>query len=146
MKNFFASRDFVELMEDHSADMIGFLLAKGVAFSVLVSISEVLFEPEIPRNIKRTFKPITMFTVAGYTFETAEVVDNELVFEAGFGRENFGSLVTVPLHSIVQILVEDTPIYINLSRKLDEKKVKSKIERSKNIFLSNPENKKFIKK
>jgi len=146
LKNFFSDNDFVEIMEVHSKDIIELLLEKGMLFSVLVNISEVEFEPQLPENIKSNFKPITLFALAGYTYETIMIDDECLEFEAGFGSENIGSVVKVPLHAIIQILVEDTPIYINLSRKIDIQKQKNKIERSKSIFLSNPENQKFLKK
>ena len=146
MKNFFSDFEFVELMETHSREIVELLLDKGMLFSILVNITEVEFQPELPEKIKKSFKPITMFALAGYTYETIEIDDEYLEFEAGFGSEEIGSLVKVPLHAIIQILIEDTPIYINLSRKIDKKKQKSKIERSKNIFLSNPENRKYLKK
>ena len=146
MKNFFSDDVFVNLMKAHSKEIIELLLDKGIFFSILVNISEVKFDPELPEYIKKSFKPITLFAIAGYTYETIEIDDEFLEFEAGFGSENIGSIVTVPLHSIIQILIEDTPIYINLSRKINKQKQKSKIERSKSIFLSNPENRKFLKK
>jgi hypothetical protein len=75
-----------------------------------------------------------------------------LVFEAGFGADNFGSIVHVPLLSIVQIIIDEQPIFINLAKykkqesteatkEIDEKGV----ENSMNIFLSNPDNAKFLK-
>jgi len=146
VKNFFSDEEFVETMEAHSREIIELLLDKGMLFSILVNITEVEFEPELPEYIKKDFKPITMFALAGYTYETIEISDDLLEFEAGFGSENIGSLVKVPYHSLIQILIEDTPIYINLSRKINKEKLKSKIERSKSIFLSNPENRKFLKK
>ena len=146
MKNFFSDDVFVNLMKAHSKEIIELLFDKGIFFSILVNISEVKFNPELPEYIKKSFKPITLFAIAGYTYETIEIDDEFLEFEAGFGSENIGSIVTVPLHSIIQILIEDTPIYINLSRKINKQKQKSKIERSKSIFLSNPENRKFLKK
>jgi hypothetical protein len=102
-------------MINHSKETIELLLDKGIFFSILVNINEVEFNPELPEYIKKSFKPITLFTLAGFTYETIEIDDEFLEFEAGFGSENIGSLVKVPLHSIIQILIEDTPIYINLS-------------------------------
>ena len=74
-----------------------------------------------------------------------------LVFEAGFGSENFGSVVTVPLLSIMQIIVEETPLFINLATYREKIVAKKEIDRggvenSMASFLSNPENSKFIKK
>ena len=94
---------------------------------------------------------MTLFFLAGYTFETASIVENNLVFEAGFGEDNFGSVVTVPLLSIMQVIVDETPLLINLANyKKEKKKVKEidngGVESSMASFLSNPENSKFFKK
>ena len=73
------------------------------------------------------------------------------MFEAGFGSDNFGSVTTVPLLSIMQIIIDETPVLINLStyNKVSEnvinEKEESGVENSMNSFLSNPENKKFLK-
>jgi hypothetical protein len=146
VKKIFSDSDFVNLMNAHSKEVIKLLQSKGMFFSILVNIKEVEFDPELPDYIKGNFKPITLFALAGYTYETIEIDDEFLEFEAGFGSENIGSIVKVPLHSIIQLLLDDTPIYINLSRKVNKQKQESKIERSKNIFLANPENRKYIKK
>ncbi len=143
--NFSVDYEFVTLMKKHIIEIADLLLAKFQEFSILVNISDVEFDPPLPSHIKDTFKPLTFFALAGYTFESCEIYDEYMLFEAGFGNENFGSMVKVPYHSIIQIVVEGTPIFINLSRKVDPKKQQSKIERSKNIFLSHPENQKYLK-
>ena len=89
--------------------------------------------------------------MAGYTFETARIVDDSLVFEAGFGADNFGSLVSVPMLSIMQIIIDETPVLINLANYEKNTVVKKEVdeggvENSMASFLSNPENSKFIKK
>jgi hypothetical protein len=144
MKNFFSDPDFVYMMESHIKNSIALFMDKGIFFSILVNIGDVKFDPKLPKNISSTFKPITLFALAGYSFESLEILEEGIVFEAGFGSENFGSIVNIPYSSIIQILIDDTPVLINLSRKVDVKKQKSKVERSKNIFLSNPENKHLL--
>jgi len=146
LKNFFVDHEFVALMQEHIKENFDLLLAKYQEFDILVNIADIEFNPPMPEHIKGNFKPLTLFSIAGYTFESFEIYDDFILFEAGFGRENFGSMVTIPYHSIIQILVENTPIFINLSRKVDEQKQKSKIQRSTNVFLSNPENQKYLKK
>ncbi len=145
MKNFFIDSDFNHLMSEHIKENLDLLLAKNKEFSILVNIAEVEFDPKLPEYIESNFKPLTLFAIAGYTFETFEIYEDYILFEAGFGAENIGSVLTIPTHSIIQIIVDDTPIFINLSRKVDPKKQQSKIQRSKNIFLSNPENQKYLK-
>jgi len=140
---------FCDMMNDHIRDILDFLLEKGINFSILTNVSEVDFNPELPVQIKDSFKPITMFVLAGYTFESVLIEEENISFEAGFGHENFGSLVTVPLLSILQVIVEDTPIFINLSISTNikqEKKQEKGVKKSMEALLSNPENEKLLKK
>jgi len=143
VKDFFSDKDFVELMEDHIKDIIELLTKKGVYFSILVNIEKVTFSPLLPEEIYKNFKPLTYFILEGYTFETIFIENNILSFEAGFGPNNFGSIVNIPLSSIVQIFVQETPIFINIAKKIDEERLKRNIKRSKDILLSNPKNKKL---
>ncbi len=144
-------KDFRDMMKAHVADLIEYLFDKDIEFSILTSLSHITFDPPLPEHITRDFKPITLFTLAGYTYESAMLKDDILSFEAGFGRENFGSLVSVPLHAILQIIVENTPLLINLStppENPEEEQIDKNegIKKSMDIFLSNPNNKKLLKK
>ena len=145
IKGFLADYDFSELMVFHQRDIIEMLLSKGIFFSILTHIDEIIYEPLLPAEISDNFKPITLFVISEYTFESCSVDDDNLYFEAGFGHQNVGSYVTIPLNSIVQILLEDTPIFINLAIRQKKKEKDTNIEASTNIFLSNPENKGFVK-
>lgn len=139
--------EFSKEMKRHVKKTLEILLQRGVNFSILTNVAEISFEPELPEEIVTTFKPITMFILAGYTFESCIVDDWGVSFEAGFGHTNFGSLVSVPLLSVLQIIIEETPILINLSVDIEkEPKVKTQgIKRSMEALLSNPENKKLFK-
>ncbi|NPA74272.1 MAG: hypothetical protein GXO12_06120 [Epsilonproteobacteria bacterium] len=148
-----SKNDFREMMQSHCEEIIAFLFDENIEFSVLTSLSNISFEPVLPEHITKDFKPITLFTLAGYTYDSARIENNILSFEAGFGRENIGSFVSVPLYAILQIIIENTPIFINLStppekeeEKKEEKNEKQGIEKSMDIFLSNPNNKKLLKK
>jgi len=143
-------RDFTQLMKKNIQDLIILLFEKEQNFGILCKIEEITFYPELPDDITSEFRPLTLFFLAGYTFETAKIEDDMLVFEAGFGSDNFGSVVSVPLLSIIQVIIDETPILINLavenkeekkSEKIDKKGVKNSME----SFLSNPENSKFLK-
>ncbi len=139
--------DFSNMMKSHIVDIISLLLDRGEFFSILTNINSVEFNPELPSHISDSFKPITLFVIAEYTFESAYIEDGYFIFEAGFGAENIGSIVKVPLGSIVQIMLEETPIFINLAYEMPPsyKKRDENIKKSTNIFLSNPENKKILK-
>jgi len=145
IKGFLADYEFSELMVFHQRDIIEMLLSKGMFFSILTHIDEISYEPLLPAEISDNFKPITLFVISEYTFESCSVDDDNLYFEAGFGHQNVGSYVTIPLNSIVQILLEDTPIFINLAIRQKKKEKDTNIEASTNIFLSNPKNKDFVK-
>jgi len=138
---------FSKEMKRHVKSTLEILLKKGTNFSILTNVAETSFEPALPEEIRSTFKPITMFVLAGYTFESCIVDDWGISFEAGFGHENFGSLVSVPMLSVLQIIIDETPVLINLSVDVEEKpKDKTKgIKRSMEALLSNPENKKLFK-
>ncbi len=140
---------FCDMMKDHMQDIIEYLLVENINFSILTNVSEVDFQPELPNEIIDSFKPITMFVLAGYTLESAMLSDEFLSFEAGFGADNYGSLVSVPILAILQIIIEDTPIFINLSIPINNTKTKKEtkgVKKSMEALLSNPENKKLLKK
>ena len=116
---------------------------------MLVNLPLVKFEPELPERVKSGFNaPALLFTLAGYTFESAELTREELNFEAGFGNENFASVVSFPLGAVVQILVENSPVLVNFA--IYKKSVrlhadKNKTQKSMSVFMSNPNNKEFLK-
>jgi hypothetical protein len=152
LDNIIEDRDFAKLMKKNIEEMIIHFFTKEQNFGILCKVDEVTFEPQLPEHINSSLSSLTLFFLAGYTFETARIEEDYLVFEAGFGEDNFGSLVNVPLLSIMQIIVDETPILINLaSYKEEEKSSMPKESDTKGVansmasFLSNPENSKFLK-
>ncbi len=151
LENIVEDSGFASLMHNNIQSLIVHFFEKEQNFGILCNIENVTFEPVLPENINSEFRQLTLFFLASYTFESAQIVEDNLVFEAGFGAENFGSLVSVPLLSIMQIIIDETPVLINLAPYKIEKKVEVKddkngVENSMASFLSNPENSKFIKK
>lgn len=145
------NKEFAQLMQKHTQEVVIHFFSQEQNFGILCKIEDVEFNPALPKDIISEFRPLTLFFLAGYTFETAHIKDDCLIFEAGFGAENFGSVVSVPLYSIMQIIVDETPVMINLSnQKIEQqpKKVVDKrgVEDSMASFLSNPENSRFVKK
>jgi hypothetical protein len=145
------SPSFARVMENQVRDLLIYLFENDQNFGVLCKLDHVFFDPKLPTHIENEFKSLTLFFLAGYTFESARINDDMLIFEAGFGAENIGSFVSVPLLSIAQIIVDDTPILINLALP-QEKRTAVNIEKnegiqnSMNSFLNNPENQKLLKK
>jgi hypothetical protein len=154
LDNIIEDSKFAELMQNNIQDLIIYMFESEQNFGILCKIEDVTFEPQLPDHIAADFRPMTFFFLAGYTFETARIVEDTIMFEAGFGSENIGSLVTVPLLAIMQIIIDETPILINLASHTKLKRVNHEvkkidehgIETSMASFLSNPENAKFLKK
>lgn len=142
------SADFNALMKKHATEVMEMLLKRGIHFSVLTNIADVSFAPALPEHISKGFKPITMFFLAGYTFESTQIYNGVLSFEAGFGSDNFGSLVSLPVGSVLQIIIEEIPVFINLATPLKKEEPKPKdegVKRSMSALMANPENQKLLK-
>jgi hypothetical protein len=150
LERLLSDEEFFGLMKRHAKEVMEQLLKHDVNFSILTNIADVTFEPPLPTEIRQNFKPITMFYLAGYTFESTQIYNGKISFEAGFGSDNFGSLVSLPIESILQIIVEEVPVFINLSTPPLKPVTKAMQEngqkRSMDAFLSNPHNQKLIKK
>ena len=152
LENIIKDKEFALLMQKNIQELLIHFFNKEQNFGILCTIEDVSFNPPLPLEIEASFREMTLFFLAGYTFETAHIVENNLVFEAGFGSENIGSVVTVPLYSIMQVIIDETPVLINLSTFKIEEESNTKeidengVENSMASFLSNPENSKFLKK
>lgn len=142
------SVDFNTLMKKHATEVMEMLLKRGINFSILTNIADVSFSPSLPEHISKGFKPITMFFLAGYTFESTQIYNGVLSFEAGFGSDNFGSLVSLPVDGVLQIIIEEIPVFINLATPLKKEESKPKedgVKRSMSALMANPENQKLLK-
>ena len=136
--------EFAAILKNHAIDIIYYLFEKDQEFGVLTDIKNVEFNPPLPDHIRAKLPEFTLFLLMNYTFESAKLENGMLTFEAGFGDENFGSVVSVPVESILQIIVDETPIFVNLTASVQAPKNKPKS--SMEALLSNPENRKFFKK
>jgi len=139
-----ADDNFRKVMKSHCGEIMKYLFSSNNFFSFFCYIHQTTFEPELPKDLKDGLKHLTLFSMSGYTFESAEIKNNKLVFEAGFGENNFDSLVSVPLNSILQITVEDNVIFVNSGSSVEKKSPKSSsisVSSSINAILANPKNK-----
>ena len=144
------AQEYTDIMQKHIQELMLYMFQQDQNFGILCKIEHISFEPELPEHIRSEFRPMTLFFLAGYTFESARLEEGLLIFEAGFGEENVGSFVHVPLLSIMQIIVDETPIFVNLATPSEQvinkpPKKEAGIENSMASFLSNPENEKFRK-
>ena len=130
---------FRDLKEKHAREIINLLLERDEEFSVLAFTPAITFNPPLPENITSQFTEAIVFAIANYTLQSAHINENNFIFEAGFGEENIGSVVTIPLSNIIQITQNEIPLFINATATMPKE------EKPKNPFANNPRNKRFLK-
>ena len=136
---------FQEIMQEHIFNTIEFLFEANQEFGVACEVEFVLFNPALPEDIQKTLPVVTLFMLANYSFESASLDEEYLQFEAGFGNENFGSFVQIPLLAIKHMYVEEYPILINITSAQKDNEDEEVID-SMSALLNNPENAKLLKK
>ncbi len=139
---------FRQMMQRHLEETMFHLLERNIPFGLLCHLEHVRFDPPLPPELSRQLNDITLFMIAGYTFESFDLQEPLLSFEAGFGPQNFGSVVSMPILAVLQIIVEETPILINLAQppaRPEESKGEPGVKSSLEALLSNPENRRFLK-
>ena len=142
IKNIIEDEEYKLLIEKQIKETVVFLLKKNQEFSITANIEPITFNPELPSVIKNQMHKFSLFTLSNYTYTTVQVDNDYLSFESGFGNENFGSIVKIPLYAIFQIVVDESILYINSVATVD-KFNKNLKKNSFNVFKSNPNNKKF---
>ncbi|WP_086224537.1 hypothetical protein [Campylobacter devanensis] len=145
LEEFLKDSEFVSMMHRNVYDLLNFLIKKGATFDILVNTKFVSFNPELPDEIKSSFNPsVILFSLAGYSLSSVEIIKDEIKFEAGFGPDNFASVVNIPIGAIIRISIDENPILINFAT-YSPSDSKTKQERSKQIFLNNPKNRDIFK-
>lgn len=146
----FNTQSYQKLISSHLENTIHFLFENDQEFALACETEFLSFNPPLPQTILDGFGETVLFILTGYTYETSKIEDGEFSFEAGFGEENFGSHVSLPLLAIKQIFVGEYPITINIStataphQEVDITQRDS--SRSMEALLNNPKNKKLLKR
>jgi len=150
--NLFQTPEYHALMKSHLSYTIAYLFKKDQEFALACEVKMITFNPELPKDLLDSFNDTVLFILSGYTLESAQSGEDTFSFEAGFGPDNFGSMVTIPLLGIQQIFVGDNPIVINHAKPLLDKKEKEEENSNEALksssmeaLLNNPENKKLFK-
>jgi len=147
--NLLQTPEYRTLIQSHIFETIKYLFDKNQEFALACEVKYITFTPELPADIKDSFEDTVLFILSGFTFESAQLNEEYFSFEAGFGSENFGSTVSLPLLAIKQLFVGDNPIVINLANPVGESEKKKEGSASKKssmeALLNNPENKKLLK-
>lgn len=141
--NLFQSLEYKKIIETHIEKTMGYLFDKNQEFALACETKDITFLPKLPSHIQESFDEVILFVISRYSLETANLESGVFSFEAGFGEENFGATVSMPLLAIKQLFVGDHPIVINLAQPEDKKEDAKKS--SMEALLSNPENKKLLK-
>jgi len=136
--------EYQAINQRHIEQTIGYLFEKNQDFAIACKTAQLTFSPELPPSISEAFEEVILFVISRYSLESAVLEEGYFSFEAGFGEENFGSVISMPLLTIKQIFLGDHPILINLSEPTPPKSVAS--NNSMEALLNNPENKKLLKK
>jgi len=138
IKDIIENNDYKEMIEGQLFELIGFLLNNEEEFNLTANIRVIEFEPVIPDAIAKNFQPFTLFALANYTYSTIELTDTHISFETGFGAENFGSVVTIPLYALFQVVVDESILFLNPSATVEKFLVKddkkSQVQRSRSAF------------
>jgi hypothetical protein len=107
------SSDYHKIVSKQVKEIISFLTKESIEFGITSNVQAVQFSPELPSVIKSKLSPFPMFMLANYSFESLKLYDDYLEFEAGFGKENFGSVVNIPYLAIFQIVLDESILYLN---------------------------------
>jgi hypothetical protein len=147
-REFLENKEFIQTVHQSLMQTLLLLFKNDTPFKIVANISRVSFDPKLPASFMQDFKNLTVFLLENYTFSSAKLTNDCLIFDAGFDDGKYVSSVTVPIGAIVQIAIENTPVIVNLSIDTD-KPTSNREERSKEsleALLSNPENQKLVKK
>ena len=136
------NEEYKNLVCKQVRETMEYLLDNNQEFSITANVESITFNPELPSTIKEQLAKFSLFVLSNYTYTTVEIDDGFVSFEAGYGSENFGSVAKIPLHSVFQIVVDESILYINSVATVD-KFNKNQEQNSMNVFKNNPNNKKF---
>jgi hypothetical protein len=150
----FQTPEYSAIMQEHISQVNHYLFEQDIDFSVACEVAHITFNPELPKDLSEAFNETVLFVLTGYTRESAGIDDEEgyFSFEAGFGSENFGSRLMLPLLSIKQIFIDDNnPIILNFIdynalEKPQNNRDKGSEQTSMEALLNNPKNKKLRNK
>ena len=145
IKKIIKSESYQELIKKQTKETVKYLIDEGLEFAVTANLKGLDFIPELPTSIKSKLANFSLFVLSNYTYSTIILNDDHLTFEAGFGAENFASIVKVPYISIFQIVIDESIISINTLATVDElQEQSSSHSKSMNVFKTNPSNKDFV--
>ncbi len=145
--------NYKNMVEKQIFELCEYLIKNNAEFSITANIKVIEFKPNMPESISKSFQQFTMFSLMNYTFQSIELTPTHITFEAGFGAENFGAVVTIPLFAIFQVIIDESILFLNpvatvekfLNEKENiEKETTNQQMRSMNAFTMNKKNKDLL--
>ena len=139
MEDIIKENDYRLLVKEQIKETMRYLIKKDKEFKITVNLEGVSFTPQLPNKIYSTLSPISLFALENYTYSTLKLHDNHISFEAGFGSQNFSSILSIPYNSIFQIIIEESMLFINLTATIKESLKSKRKEQIKNAFQKQKE-------
>ena len=145
IKDIIENEDYRDLVSSQIKETIEYLISNNEEFAITANIKGITFNPELPESIHAQLSVFSLFILANYTYTTLDLDDEYIYFEAGFGKENFGSLVKIPYNAIFQIIVDESILFVNSTATVQEFfNQKDQVNKSLNAFKKNPQNQSLI--
>ncbi|OPX27186.1 MAG: hypothetical protein B1H07_02200 [Campylobacteraceae bacterium 4484_166] len=122
-------------------EILNLMLDITKELSIYVKRDLIEFKPQLPKSLMAKFDTILLLELRNWTIQSAILDRIDFSFEAGFGKENIGSVLTIPYEAVYQILVNKDIIYINQTSLylLKDEKIDSY-----EMFKNNPLNSRLI--
>jgi len=145
ISNVINNNEYKQMVAQQIREVLDHLLIVNQEFAITANIKGVSFNPKLPTPISEVLAPFSLFVLSNYSYESLVINEDNIQFEAGFGKENFGSVVTIPFNAIFQIIVEESILFINPTATLDADFVNiDQKQKSLNAFKLNNKNKGLV--
>ncbi len=146
IKDIIENENYKLLVSSQIKETMQYLIQSDEEFAVTANIKGITFNPELPETIYNQLSAFSLFILANYTYTTLELDADHIYFEAGFGKENFGSTVKIPYNAIFQIIVDESILFVNSTATVKNFfNKKEQDNKSLNAFKNNPHNQDLIK-
>lgn len=145
IKDIIENEAYKGLVSSQIKETIEYLIDNSEEFALTANIKGITFNPELPETIHNQLSAFSLFVLANYTYTTLDLDPENIYFEAGFGKENFGSTVKIPYNAIFQIIVDESILFVNSTATVqDFFSQKEQDNKSLNVFKHNPNNQSLI--
>lgn len=139
-----------QILSNAIKNIIKECLTTGTPFRVIIDRDLAIISPTDDRltKIPNEFRLIP-FDIVEYSLETFTIDDEDISFHYG-DNDNVEHTVIYPVNNIVSIVIKENPIITNLWYSQQQevntnwKSMPTSEERSREMFMSNPQNKKFF--